>query len=170
MQINIGPLLRGETDKIPVSFEMEAEPIEDVAFTGKVMVNGEVCGNAGYTRLYLTISVPYKGECARCLDEVCGVFTTDLERTCVTKNGVSKEELEENEDEYIIISESSIDPEDAVNATVFFEFPQRLLCSEDCPGLCPNCGKKLTAGENCACKKKELDPRLAKLAALFDDE
>ena len=170
MQINIGPLLRGETDKIDVSFTMEAEPIEDVEFTGEVTVIGEVRGNAGYTRLDLTVSVPYKGECARCLEEVNGVFSTELERTCVTKNGVSKEELEENEDEYIIISESSIDPEDAVNTTIFFEFPQRLLCSEDCRGLCPGCGKKLADGENCSCTKKTIDPRLAKLAALFDEE
>lgn len=170
MQINIGALLRGETDRIPVSFSMDIEPVEDVEFTGKAQVEGEVRGNAGYTRLYLRLSVPYKGECARCLDEVEGVFFAELERTCVTKNGVSREELEENEDEYIIIHESAIDPEDAVNATVFFEFPSRLLCSEDCPGLCPDCGKKLTAGENCTCQKKAMDPRLAKLAALFDEE
>jgi len=170
MQINIGALLRGETERIPVSFTMDVDPVEDVEFTDKATVEGEVRGNAGYTRLYLTLKVPYKGECARCLDSVEGVFSTTLERTCVTKNGVSKEELEENEDEYIIISESAIDPEDAVNATVFFEFPSKLLCSDDCPGLCPKCGKKLSAGENCACSKKTLDPRLAKLAALFEDE
>lgn len=170
MQINIGPLLRGETDKIPVSFKMTVAPIDSVTFPTEASVEGEIHGNAGYTRLSLKISLPYVGECARCLDEVKGVFETELERTCVTKNGVSREELEENEDEYIIINESAIDPEDAVNATVYFEFPQKLLCSDDCKGLCPNCGKKLVGEENCSCTKKTLDPRFAKLAALFDEE
>lgn len=170
MQINIGPLLRGETDKIPVSFKMTVAPIEGVYFTDDATVEGEIHGNAGYTRLSLKISLPYVGECARCLDEVHGIFETELERTCVTKNGVSREELEENEDEYIIINESAIDPEDAVNATVYFEFPQKLLCSENCTGLCPNCGKKLDSEGKCTCTKKTLDPRFAKLAALFDEE
>lgn len=170
MLINIGALLRGETDKIPVSFKMNAEPLEDVVFTGEASVEGEVRGNAGYTTLHLRIELPYKGECARCLDEVEGVFVAELDRTCVTKGSVSKEELEENEDEYIQINESSIDPEPSVNATIFFEFPSKLLCSEDCPGLCPQCGKKLSVREKCSCSKKTLDPRFAALAKALEDE
>ena len=42
------------------------------------------------------------------------------------------------------------------------------LCSEDCKGLCPTCGKDLNEGP-CGCGK-EVDPRLAVLAKLLDKD
>ena len=44
----------------------------------------------------------------------------------------------------------------------------RVLCSEDCKGLCPKCGRDLNEGE-CGCDLKEPDPRLAVLAQLLHD-
>jgi uncharacterized protein len=43
--------------------------------------------------------------------------------------------------------------------------PVKPLCSEDCKGLCPSCGKDLNAGP-CTCGKADLDPRLAALRGL----
>lgn len=169
MKIDIGSLIRGEIDAVSVDYMMEVSPLSDVTFTDKAHVSGLISGNAGYTRLVLNVSVPYVTECARCLEEISGVFSAVVERTCVTEKSVSREELEENEDEYIIIKENSVDPDDAVDATVFFEFPKKLLCSEDCKGLCPTCGKKLTDGHSCGGNKKKLDPRFAALADLFKD-
>ncbi len=37
--------------------------------------------------------------------------------------------------------------------------PFKYLCSEDCKGLCPVCGKNLNFGE-CDCQKESLDPRM----------
>ena len=42
------------------------------------------------------------------------------------------------------------------------------LCSPDCKGLCPGCGADLNR-EPCRCKK-EVDPRLAKLAQLLEED
>ena len=47
-------------------------------------------------------------------------------------------------------------------------FPKKFLCSEDCPGLCPTCGKPKREG-NCGCPDKEIDPRLAVLKKLLDN-
>jgi uncharacterized protein len=169
MKIDIGALIRGEVDSVSVDYTMEVSPISDVTFTDKARVSGTISGNAGYTRLLLDVSVPYSTECARCLEDISGVFNAVVERTCVTEKSVSREELEENEDEYVIIKENSVDPDDAVNATVYFEFPKKLLCSEDCKGLCPVCGKKLTDGHSCESNKKKLDSRFAALEHLFDE-
>ncbi len=43
--------------------------------------------------------------------------------------------------------------------------PVKLLCSKDCKGLCPKCGKNLNQGE-CACSSEEGDPRLAALRGI----
>ena len=169
MKIDIGALIRGEVDTVSVDYMMEVSPVSDVRFTDKARVAGIISGNAGYTRFVAEVTVPYVAECARCLEDIEGIFSTVVERTCVTEKSISREELEENEDEYIIIKENSVDPDDAVNATVFFEFPKKLVCSEDCKGLCPTCGKKMTDDHSCQNTRKKLDPRLAKLADLIGD-
>jgi len=38
--------------------------------------------------------------------------------------------------------------------------PEKRLCSPECKGLCPKCGKNLNAGP-CACEQSQGDPRLA---------
>ena len=43
--------------------------------------------------------------------------------------------------------------------------PDRPLCSEDCKGLCPQCGADLNV-EKCACAESGGDPRLAVLRGL----
>jgi len=43
--------------------------------------------------------------------------------------------------------------------------PVKPLCSEDCKGICPHCGKDQNAG-SCGCEKSEFDPRLAVLRGL----
>ena len=73
-------------------------------------------------------------------------------------------------DEYLVLNDGMLDADDAVREALILSFPMRLLCSEDCPGLCPVCGKPLREGA-CGCVTREVDPRWAPLAALrFDDE
>ena len=43
--------------------------------------------------------------------------------------------------------------------------PVKALCSEDCKGLCPECGHNLNTGP-CACSRDQGDPRLAALRNL----
>lgn len=43
--------------------------------------------------------------------------------------------------------------------------PVKPLCSEDCPGLCPGCGRPLGAG-SCTCGEAEGDSRLAVLRGM----
>lgn len=56
-----------------------------------------------------------------------------------------------------------------VNGLLWEEFvlalPVKPLCSENCKGLCPECGQDLNAG-GCGCSEKQLDPRMAALRGL----
>jgi len=47
--------------------------------------------------------------------------------------------------------------------------PMKPLCREDCPGLCPTCGRSLDSG-GCDCKTEDIDPRLAALARLLPED
>ena len=167
MVIDLNPMLRGEISSLDVEFSLAPEFIDGVTFTEEAKVLGRITDNAGYMRLSLKATLPYVGECARCLDKVEGVFTLDFERTVVAEGTLSEEKLEENVDEYIVLDGGMLYPDDAVREELLLDFPKKLLCSEDCEGLCPMCGKPKREGD-CGCQKKEIDPRLAVLKKLLD--
>jgi DUF177 domain-containing protein len=70
------------------------------------------------------------------------------------------------EDEYIV-EEGAIDLNVLVNDAVLLSLPIRRLCSEECKGLCQQCGVNLNR-EECGCKGESIDPRLEVLRTLLD--
>ena len=170
MNLDLKPMLRGEITRMPIDFSIEPEAPVDVCFEGDVRVTGEITNQGGYMRLIAVAEIPYSGLCARCLSKVDGVFTMPFERTVVTEGTLSEEQEEDNVDEYVILQNGMLDVDDSVREALILSFPMRLLCEEDCPGLCPKCGKLLREGV-CSCPTKEIDPRWAVLATLkFDEE
>ena len=74
---------------------------------------------------------------------------------------------EENEDEWVFPLEAdTADLDDIVRTVFVLNMDSKLLCKEDCKGLCCRCGKNLNDGP-CGCQK-ELDPRFAALKQLLD--
>ena len=156
-------MLRGEVDRIAIAYEMAPRLPSDVTPLGNAEVSGEVTDSAGYMRLVLSAAVRYRGVCARCLDPVEDTFSVSLERTVAAENTLTAEQLEENVDEYAVLRDGMLDLDDLIGEELLLTFPMRVLCSPDCPGLCPRCGKPLRLGD-CGCPKTDPDPRWAVLA------
>lgn len=169
MDLDLKPMLRGEITRLAVDFAITPEPPMGVAFGDGAHITGEITNQGGYMHLSAEAVIPYSGTCARCLDAVSGTFTMPFERTVVTEGTLTEEQEEDNVDEYVILENGMLNVDDAVCEAVILSFPMRLLCSEECPGLCPTCGKPLRDGP-CGCSKKEIDPRWAVLASIRFDE
>ena len=171
MVLDVGPLLRGEVKKINIDYMLSPESLclDGITATEDVRVIGVLTDNAGYMRLKLQAELKYQGECARCLAPVCGVFSLDFERTVTTEGTISEDKLDELEDEYVVLCGNLLDVDQPLLEELVLGFPSRLLCEEDCPGLCPKCGKPKREGD-CDCPTKEIDPRLAILKTLFDND
>ena len=169
MVLDMRPMLRGEIDRIAFDGLLPQDENALPEMEGPTHIVGEVTDSAGYMRLTLTATVGYRAACARCLEPVTGDFSVTLERTVAAKSTLSEKQLEENVDEYAVIENGMLDLDSLVREEVLLSFPMRFLCSPDCPGLCPKCGKPLKLGD-CGCPKRESDPRLAILGALFDKD
>lgn len=164
MLIDVSPILRGETSLLKFEYEMSDLPeITGVSFTGDCKVVGSVDNRAGYMTLSLSASLPYASSCARCLEDISGVFEVNVNMPLAAQGTLSDEDT----DDYIIIVNNSVDCDAQVNEAVLLEFPMRLLCKEDCAGLCDVCGTNLNHSK-CSCTKKEIDPRLEILTKLLD--
>ena len=161
--MDMRPMLRGEVNRLAIDYSFLPRLPEGVEPDGDTRVCGEVTDNAGYMRLTLRATVGYRGTCARCLEAVKGTFPVELARTVAAEGTLTQAQLEENVDEYAVIQNGLLDLDELVGEEIFLTFPMRVLCSPDCPGLCPKCGKPLRLGD-CGCQAREIDPRWAVLA------
>ena len=169
MKLDMRPMLRGEVSVIEVDFILSPEEVKGVTFPEGAHIVGNVTDNSGYMQLKLDATLPYEGECARCLSPVKGTFSTSFVRTVAKEGMLSERQIEENVDEYLIIEKGFLDLDEPLQEELLLSFPSKLLCEEDCPGLCPKCGKPLK-DSSCSCPKTERDPRWNVLAELLEKE
>ena len=69
---------------------------------------------------------------------------------------------------YRLFEGGMLDLDEVATTAFVLDMDTKNLCSEDCKGLCGRCGADLNLGP-CTCKS-DVDPRLAALAQLLDDE
>ncbi len=108
----------------------------------------------------LIIDIP----CARCLDEVGTGF--EIRRELEADMKLTGEELENMLDEAGCIEGKELDLEVLVYNEILSRWPLRVLCSEDCKGLCPQCGANLNR-TSCNCDTGPRDPRMAAISDIF---
>ncbi len=74
-----------------------------------------------------------------------------------------------NDDETFLIVGNKIDLNDALQYNIILNIPIKVICKDDCLGLCHICGVNLNEGE-CSCDKTHFDPRFEVLRSLFKDK
>jgi uncharacterized protein len=74
-------------------------------------------------------------------------------------------ELTEAELSVSVFDGKALDVDEIVKEQVLLAVPTRMLCREDCKGICPECGTDRNTGE-CDCVTNDIDPRWAALKNL----
>ena len=108
----------------------------------------------------LTVMIP----CDRCLEDVREKFDLDVVRH--VDAGLSDAELTEELDESNFIDGYHLDVDKMLFKDILSGWPEKVLCREDCKGLCPVCGRNLNTG-SCDCEDPGLDPRMSVVRDLF---
>ena len=119
-------------------------------------------------RIRASIRGEFELLCARCLTGV----TTPVDATfdlIFRPGGVDAEAgehaISEDETEIGYYEKSGLPLEDVVREQVLLTLPGRVLCREECKGLCPHCGTDRNVSE-CACGETATDPRWRALAGI----
>jgi len=152
MRIDMNPILSGAKNEIDFSYPLkpdDAQAIPGVVFPEPFMVNGKITNNAGYMALALYADAKYEAACDRCLQPVINTLTVEFKRT-IALPGTLKDE---NDDDYIVIEENAVDVDIPLLEEILLSVPSKILCREDCKGLCPKCGQDLNTGA-CSCSQK----------------
>lgn len=131
----------------------KVEAIDRINFTKPINVTGKVINSGNEFVLMGHITTEAKTECSRCLDMVTLSLDFDFKETY---------EYDADSD---VIQDGLLDLDQVIRENLYINIPMRVVCSEDCPGLCPVCGRNLKEGQ-CSCENENIDPRLAVLKRL----
>ena len=165
MIIDLKRIFVNENSTLPIEYSLD---LSDVEHSGSfplkkpVLFNGTVSNKAGLVRFEATVNYIYEAPCDR-----CGVDTAKPVTVLVDKSLATAIEGEDS-DTIITVPDMKLDVDELVYSEVILDVPSKHLCKEECKGICSMCGKNLNV-EKCTCEKKEIDPRLAKLAELLNN-
>lgn len=171
MRIDLTPLVTGKTQEVSFEYRMESDPgliFEHLHPTESRPVLG--AGKVSKSGRRFILQMTYAGEvtvpCDRCLEPFAfpfsGEFTRVLEKGAIEGDSDTGDE----EEEVWMIEGDSVDLDPVVGDDILLNLPLRMLCREDCAGLCQNCGQNLNTG-SCACELDTVDPRMAALQELL---
>ncbi len=158
----------GKVKKISTAFEKEffscmgnEYPVEDGTEVMLTLTNigaGEVLieGN-----LKAVLEIP----CDRCLQSVRVPVTAEFTHRVISPD--QEKDTSSEEEEQNFISGYELDVDALVNNEILMNMPVKVLCREDCRGICPVCGRNLNEGE-CGCDRFVPDPRMAAIKDIFN--
>ncbi len=162
LRINISKLSEGTHHH-----SLKATPEEvglDSRFTKELQIEATLEKTS--RQLYMRVGIKTSGvfTCDRCLEE----FEQEISSGYGVMLVEDQEAVEGDDEEVQLISPDSahVDLAEDVRQFVILGLPQKVLCREDCAGLCPTCGLNLNLGK-CDCKNDEDDSRWSELQKIL---
>ena len=119
----------------------------------------------GRARVSGSVKLVFAGNCDRCLKETPVSLDISFERQFASPEFVSEDE-DENEEIHEFMDGFKLDTDALLYDEITVNWPVKILCREDCRGLCPVCGHDLNEGD-CGCDTFVPDPRMAVLSDIF---
>ena len=169
MRIHLSDISSSEGKCIQHSVPFEMEHIAFQAGTFPVLAKEPVelsITNIGDRVLELTghgqitVSIP----CDRCLEEVSVEIPFQIQRKLDMK--LTEDQRINDLDESSYLTGMDLDVDQLVYLEVLMSWPLKVLCREDCKGICSQCGKNLNDGP-CGCVEEPKDPRMAAISDIF---
>lgn len=142
--IDVGPLLGPGRRTIAVDAPIGVPAFEDLRFPAPAHAVLELRGGDRGIRIAGTIDVQAVAECRRCLEDV--TIPLHLE---VDERVAPGEEADSLSESNVLVGER-LDLGDLVRQITTTALPMGALCSEECRGLCPQCGRNRNTGA-CTC-------------------
>ena len=166
MELNFTRISRSEgiTEKFDLTDHLDDNTIDfggdRINIVSPVNVKGSAVNYEGKINVDLRITAQVERTCSRCLES----FMEEVE---VDSNYVFVKELKDDKEDYYTYKSDKVDITDLVLGDIAAKLAMKPLCSENCKGLCPICGKNKN-NIDCQCKSEEIDPRMQALSKLLD--
>jgi DUF177 domain-containing protein len=160
----------------PERFDLgtDVRAVRPVRTSGRATLVEEHTGDKGTLddiRVAGNVATDLEILCARCLDPVHYPIQREFDllyRPAGSDSGGDKEvELHDKDASISYYEGDGLELEDVLREQMLLAVPIKTLCSENCKGLCPHCGKNLNT-DGCECAQDASDPRWDALKELKD--
>ena len=171
MLVNLSDVLTSEGKQVQLSV-----PLEMTSFTcrmGRFLITEKspvqfIFTDAGVNKAKIegSVELTFRTKCDRCLKEVPTSLTLQFDRT-VTSPDVERTEDSDDDDDMVYMEGYQLNVETFVYDEILQNWPMKILCREDCKGICPVCGKNRNEVD-CGCDTFVPDPRMAAIQDIFN--
>lgn len=173
-----GRLMQIEIDKLTEAGESFAHryPPDAIALdderaqvVGETSIEGRASRKNGSVRLRGQLRADLEINCDRCLRAV--PYTLESEFDVVyapAETETEKRELQTEDLEFDVYEADSISTNELAREQILLNLPTRILCKEECQGLCLSCGADLNQ-HSCGCQQETIDPRWQALKEVIGD-
>lgn len=167
MKLSVRDLQKGEGKFLPYSGTLALSKAVD---RGQPLLKIDLQAAYIYPRVLVKGQwrADLQGECSRCLEKFSYRLEDDFYEEFTQLPGAATElkgeagRLELEKGEKFVFRGEILDLSEYFRQLFLVLQPLKLLCREDCRGLCPLCGANKNK-EQCNCRQEEVDPRWAAL-------
>lgn len=147
MVLDLKPIYDAEGQSVELDYFISEKRLSEIkgCILENFSVKGKVYNRAGIVHLSYTLAFTLKAECDRCLKPFDRAYSFNFKHILVRT-------VNTDNDEYIVTQGDSIDVDELAVQDALLQVPTKLLCREDCKGLCYICGADLNLGE-CGCER-----------------
>lgn len=166
MKLDLRQIAREPGATLPFDYELDLTGLEWNGMkpvATPIHVEGAVRNMAGAMLLTARLTAGLSLICDRCAKPFSWSKRVEYETLLAS-------ELENGENDEIVLldRDEQLDLDELMGEVFILDLDTKNLCDQDCRGICSGCGANLNV-EPCRCKK-EIDPRLAKLAQLLEQD
>lgn len=119
---------------------------------------------AGKALLKADLRLTLRAACDRCLTEVSVPLALRAERLVYSPETA---QAAEEDGEQSFVDGYELDVEALAHDMIISNWPAKILCREDCLGICPVCGQNRNV-RDCGCDTFVPDPRMAVIQDIFN--
>lgn len=161
MIIDLNDLLKNIDKKSLIPASVDFHEIDNGASSFKVNLPDIIditIINDGGRRLGISLNTTANViiPCDRCLTPVDNAIDISVDEEYRISNGELV--FEADDDEITFIENNLLDVDKLLCEWILLSWPTKVLCRDDCKGICPVCGQNLNE-RDCGCDREVPDPR-----------
>lgn len=149
MVLNLKQLYQIPGERLGFDYRMNQDDLSGFTqfiLAAPMAVRGEMVNRAGIVTLSYSAEFTLKHDCDRCLSAFERAYSYSFQHNVVRSlNG-------DDDDEYVVSEGDTLDLNPLVISDLLLQLPAKILCKDDCKGLCSICGAELNVSE-CGCKR-----------------
>lgn len=168
MKVNLQELFQGQKNTMDIEVQEPYKNFnyykEEISFKEPVVFRGQAYRVNHEVFLKATVEGVALLKCHRCLTPFEHRIVHHIQERVTVGNHEQDEE-----DELFSVQDYLLDISEIIENSLVLAFPMKVVCDDNCKGLCLVCGTNLNVNP-CECEKNEIDPRLLKLKDLLQKD